>query len=46
VSFEIWNIYLSKFVKRYVNRFVGLDDTFSDHFFLGWVQVGTCSGSV
>jgi hypothetical protein len=24
VSFEIWNIYLSKFVKRYVNHFCGI----------------------
>ena len=45
VAFEIWNIYLSKFVKRYVRDLIrGLAATYSyPYSFLGWLEAGTCS---
>lgn len=46
VSFEIWNIYLSKFVKRYVRDllFTALVVILID-FFAGWYQTRTCTRS-
>lgn len=47
VSFEIWNIYLAKFVKRYVRYMMNpLTGWLLISTFIGWSQTGTCSRSV
>lgn len=52
VSFEIWNIYLSKFTKRYVSTRISRSSReYATHFVvfvqkLGWYEAGAYPGSV